>query len=333
MSKIATPLLQKYLNLYQKDPHSRVFAPLAETYRSLGMTDKAFEILKKGISKHPDYVMGYLCLAACYADINQWQNVYSTLRPFVAKNRDNIRLQKYFGQACLQIAHTEEALETYKYLLFINPKDQEAYQIVNKLEDEQQHSTFVADDDKQVEMFEVEKLESMDDDIEQWEAVTFGNNDLEKDNVDSAGGWALESFSLDSLESHPKDQKFNLTPPQAPSKSQSVITHTLVDLYCSQGHLDKALEVVDKILELNPESEETRVKRKEILELLTEVQDKESEPEEEQEDDEHEKLLKDIDKIKIKTRSGQQQKKIEILNSFLSKIKYQARLKNQSFHE
>ena len=46
---LTSPLLVKYLRAYEQNPKSRVFAPLAEVYRKLGMKEKAFDILKRGL--------------------------------------------------------------------------------------------------------------------------------------------------------------------------------------------------------------------------------------------------------------------------------------------
>jgi hypothetical protein len=47
-----------------------------------------------------------------------------------------------------------------------------------------------------------------------------------------------------------------------------LVTHTLVDLYCGQGHIEKALEVLEKILILNPHDEKTIKKISEIKTLM-----------------------------------------------------------------
>jgi pentatricopeptide repeat protein len=46
------------------------------------------------------------------------------------------------------------------------------------------------------------------------------------------------------------------------------VTHTLVDLYCGQGHIEKALEVLEKILALNPNDKKTIDKIAEIKSLM-----------------------------------------------------------------
>ena len=124
-----SPIIIKYQKAYETNPTSRVFAPLAESYRKVGMVEKAMSILKEGIRHNPTYVMGYMGLSFCYVDLKQFQMAYSTVRPLIGQNRDNLRLQRLFGQICMELHLYDEALETYKYLLFINPKDQQARKI------------------------------------------------------------------------------------------------------------------------------------------------------------------------------------------------------------
>ena len=114
-TQLLSPLFLKYQADYEKNPRSRVFAPLAETYRKLGMTDKAMEILSQGIRFHPNYVMGYLGLAFCYFDLRQYSLAYNTLKPLIETSRNNIRLQKLFAEICLELGYKEEALDTFKY--------------------------------------------------------------------------------------------------------------------------------------------------------------------------------------------------------------------------
>ena len=133
---LLSPLFLKYQAEYEKNPKSRVFAPLAEMYRKIGMADKAMEILARGIKFHPSYVLGYLGMASCYYDIQQYSLAYSTLKPFIEHNRDNLRLQRLFADSCVALGKKEEALDTYKYLLFILPKDKEVAELVTKIEEE-----------------------------------------------------------------------------------------------------------------------------------------------------------------------------------------------------
>ncbi len=128
-------LFEKYSRIFEANPHSTVFAPLAECYRKMGRKDKALSLLREGIKNHPDYLLGYLGLAQCYYDLEQLNLAYNTLKPLIEKNRENIKLQRLFAKVCEGTNHESLALESYKYLLFLNPRDAEAASKVRLLED------------------------------------------------------------------------------------------------------------------------------------------------------------------------------------------------------
>lgn len=304
--QLLSPLFLKYQTEYEKNPRSRVFAPLAETYRKLGMTDKAMEILAQGIRFHPTYVMGYLGLAFCYFDVRQYNLAYTTLRPLVDSNRDNIRLQKLFADICLELNHKEEALETFKYLLFINPRDKEVAVQVTMLENliESQYKPthkpiYIPEEEFKSEQrpalaFDVDKLQSKPSsdkkDFDDWLAL-----DLSKENKtpESTGEkydfWNLnkgvtpleqkEKTIVEEVRStKPEERTFEVkldfdkeeetSIDEAPKTETPLVTHTLVDLYCGQGHIEKALEVLEKILALNPKDQKTIDKISEIKSLM-----------------------------------------------------------------
>lgn len=316
--QLLSPLFLRYQADFEKNPRSRVFAPLAETYRRLGMTDKAMEILSQGIRFHPTYVMGYLGLAFCYFDLKQNTLAYSTLRPLVETSRDNIRLQKLFADICQELGYKEEALDTYKYLLFINPRDKEvALQVVTlerAIEDKYKpnhqpiyipESEFKTQNkaEKRAEtstqqLFDIDKLEnrpnSSKNDFDDWMALDLGRNKKSQKIEDPYEFWNLkkgdtpldlnqqkvEASQPITIHADVKEQKvdrviepyieldFNDEEETIDSivNEAPLVTHTLVDLYCGQGHIEKALEVLEKILFLNPSDDKTI---KKILEIKT----------------------------------------------------------------
>lgn len=353
--KLKSPILQKYQKIYEKDPTSRVFAPLAESYRKLGMIEKAFEVLRQGIKYHPDYVMGYLGLASCYADEKEWMNVYSTLRPFVNRNRDNLRLQKLFGKACVEVHHEEEALETYKFLLFLNPKDKDAASYVEKLEKnyrlEPSESNFSSKDQFDVEQFESEDI--VDDDLDDWETIhlerkTSGST-VTQGQTDKDDNWKMGTFRLNEEINDSKDVISNFDE-QTMNELESdvlaeppVVTHTLIDLYCAQGHIELAIEVLEKILELNPKDEKTLAKLSEVKQLMVEngddvavnVEEEKSliEPSingndidvssnegRDSEDEDHQRLLSEFEQKARKSERESKDKIMRNLESFLAAI-------------
>jgi tetratricopeptide (TPR) repeat protein len=326
--QLLSPLFLKYQADFEKNPRSRVFAPLAETYRKLGMTDKAMEILSQGIRFHPTYVMGYLGLSFCYFDLRQFTLAYSTLRPLVETSRDNIRLQKLFADICIELGYKEEALDTYKYLLFINPRDKEVALHVFTLERsiEEQYKPvhqpiFIPESefksDNRIEnrteitnknLFDIDKLEnrpnSSTTDFDDWMALDLSRNHKATKSEDPYQFWNLKKGDglldltdkntvlnleeKDSLQdeskassqlggfqpyveidfSNDEENENEIEITESVVQNTPLVTHTLVDLYCGQGHIEKALEVLEKILILNPNDEKTIKKIIEINLLL-----------------------------------------------------------------
>ncbi len=322
--QLLSPLFLKYQSDFEKNPRSRVFAPLAETYRKLGMTDKAMEILSQGIRFHPTYVMGYLGLAFCYFDLKQFNLAYTTLRPLIDGNRDNLRLQKLFADVCLELGKDEEALETFKYLLFINPRDKEVADQVSRLEKKIEdrykpnHKPIIIPENElssqrmtpsESPLFDVSKLQSEPvNDFDDWMTVDLHQEskspakeptaqetpktDYDQWNVKKSDqvhtqpqkpeepviklapvpteDFRTYEVHLDLDDDSQIDDEITEQPHMEQEKESNVplVTHTLVDLYCGQGHIEKALEVLEKILILNPNDQKTIDKIREIKELM-----------------------------------------------------------------
>lgn len=129
-----SPLLLKYLKMYQDDPSSRIFAPLAECYRKIGLVDDAIEICKEGLAIHPDFIGGKVALARSYFDKKMFAQVRNVLLPVMEQAHDNLVAQRLLGDACLHLGYLNEAVNSYKMLLYFNPNDQEIYSIVQEIE-------------------------------------------------------------------------------------------------------------------------------------------------------------------------------------------------------
>jgi len=289
---LSSPIFLKYLEIYEKNPRSRVFAPLAEHYRQVGMLEKAIEVLKKGIKAHPSYSMGHLGLAFCYYDQRQFEHSYNTLKPFFTTNRDNIRLQRLYAKSCLEIGKFEEALDVLKYILFVNPRDLEAAEYIKHLEKGELARVVKAHDpipfeeeeqrspspDELLRTFQLENMKvdpSQDHVVDSWRRV-----DLTKMTKAAVSKTEevrppsdIEMFKPETAQEFlKKNFEFNFAmPTSSPRKKNEdeapFMTHTLVDLYCSQGHVAKAIEILEKMLEINQTDEKTLKKLQEVTSI------------------------------------------------------------------
>jgi tetratricopeptide (TPR) repeat protein len=333
-------LLAKYTLQYKRKPRSRVFAPLAETYRKLGMYEDAFKVLKEGIKHNPSYVLGYIVLANCYYDQQNYELSYNTIRPFVSDNLENISLQKLFAQTCINLGYLEEALETFKFLLLLNPRDEYVAKQVKLLEDD-----LLINEDSEDLHKDMNRLTSFEDDEDHWVQVDFNRRKTDTDD-DILDSWSVENDSpLEKFKNDIKNKNLNIDETNLDDEyfhedydnsdddlevnSDPIITHTLVDLYIKQGHYRKAIEILESILELHPNDRASRKKLKEVMTLDSNIQTISHDSSELTEESDN--LLKLVDENK----KSLQQNSLKILENkltiFLEKIKKVALEKQQSY--
>lgn len=305
-------LVKKFEDALEKDPSSRIFAQLGELYRKMGMIDRALSLYREGIKRHPAYNLGYLGLAFCYADLEQYQLAYATLRPLIETSRENIRLQRLFAHCCEKLSYGEEALETWKYLLFINPRDPESMAKVAALESAPVNDNVAKQSQVKFELEQIHPSPIDDDDIDEWVRVDLDRNDeahIPRSSLRPDGG-GLESRIVEDIKAE-----------EAP-----LMSLTLVDLYIAQGHTEKAQEVLLKMLELNPTEQKIIDRLKEIATVHEEgVQSEASE------EDGHNKLLRMVEEkqgILTEELDSKEINTTTLLDSFLRQIKQRAEEKS-----
>ena len=236
MEREHSPLLLKYLKNHVNHPESKAFAPLAEAYRKIGQTDKSLDLLRQGLKKHPNYVSAIITLARCHCDTERFDLAYTALKPFVGQNIENILFLKVFALACEKTNRNEEAKQAYKYLLFLNPRDEFYAERVKELDCE--------------EVIEESSDENIDEDA--------------KEDLSEIDQWEAKAFFSPEESVLPR-QPTNIGPVEH-EPANPVMTLTLVDLYCDQGVFEKAKEVLEHILELHPNDEN-------VLKRLAKVQE------------------------------------------------------------
>lgn len=339
--KNQSAVLAKYFTMYKKNPRSKVFAPLAESFRKLGMLEDAYKILKDGIRHHPNYTLGFIVLANCYFDQGKFELTYNTLRPIISQNADNISLQKIFAQACMNLGYLEEALDTYKYLLFMNPRDKFFIEQVKKLEDDLMVGHKRLSLDQLIKAPEMERIANPSTQDDDWVQVDFNQpetSEIKKiEPVKDDADWVMEKpgisthpilqkqsipvrsleddFYADEFEEYGDIEETNSE--IIPNSDSPIVSHTLIDLYCAQQYYDKAIELLQKILELNPHDQASKQKLSQILEMKGHsVYSKNSVTEE----DGHNELISIIES-QVKAKSPKVVQLEETLGKFLNALK------------
>ncbi len=158
MNQDMSSFVERYQLIFEKDPDSKVFAPLAEAYRRMGLLDEAIDLAEKGIKKHPHFSSGRVALGKCYAQKNMHEKAIENLKVAVDLSPENILAQQLLAESYLKLNLMDKALQAYKMILFLNPNDTKAAGIVKKLEKD----VFFAEPKENIkEEFSMEKLHSV----------------------------------------------------------------------------------------------------------------------------------------------------------------------------
>jgi tetratricopeptide (TPR) repeat protein len=140
---------------YERNPSSRVFAPLAEGYRRLKLLDEAFDVASRGVRQHPDFATGRLAFARILIEKEAYADAVDQLRKATELSPDNILAFLLLGETWLKLRRPKEALDAFKMVLFLNPLHERASKMVKKWE-------FLTADEFEDEIFEWSNIDLSD---------------------------------------------------------------------------------------------------------------------------------------------------------------------------
>lgn len=147
---ISPEFLTRYQSIYDKNPKSKVFAPLAEAYRKMGLLDEALKICTKGILSHPEFAGGHLALAKIFIEKNQLEKAIESLLCTTDLSPENILAHKLLAETYMKLRQPKKALHSYKMVLLLTPQDKIIAHRIHKLEsltaDEYDEELFVVKD-------------------------------------------------------------------------------------------------------------------------------------------------------------------------------------------
>jgi len=160
MSSINPEFIERYQLIYQQDPTSKVFAPLAEAYRKMGLLDEAKRICEAGVAKHPNFPSGRVALAKILIETKNFDEAIDQLRVAAELSPENILAHSLLAESHLKKRQMKEALKAFKMVLFLNPRDERAASSVKKLES-------LTADEYEDDVFSMKKLSSSFDGVKE----------------------------------------------------------------------------------------------------------------------------------------------------------------------
>src|SRR6185312_9107047 len=94
MDEINPEFVERYQRLYEADPKSRIFAPLAEAYRKMGLLNEARDVAESGVANHPDFPGGRVALGRVLNDLGLIEEAVRELKKAAELAPENILAQQ-----------------------------------------------------------------------------------------------------------------------------------------------------------------------------------------------------------------------------------------------
>lgn len=126
--------IERYQLELEKNPRSRVFAPLSEAYRKMGLIEEAVNICRIGVQANPDFAGGRVAYAKILLEKKAYQEALTQLEKAVHLSPDNLLAHSLMGDILIELRRPREALKAYKMVLFFSPDNERARAAVRKWE-------------------------------------------------------------------------------------------------------------------------------------------------------------------------------------------------------
>jgi len=126
--------LEKLKKKVEKDPLSKLFVPLAEEYKKLGMIEDAINTLLLGLENQPDYTSARVALGKIYHEKDMLSESRIEFEKAVSSVPDNLLAHKRLAEIYYKQEEFSKAMEENKIILNLNPNDEEAKAMISSLE-------------------------------------------------------------------------------------------------------------------------------------------------------------------------------------------------------
>ncbi len=118
--------IEKLKEKVDKDPNSKLFVPLADEYRKMGMLDEAISVLLKGLDNQPGYMSARVSLGKIYLEKNMMAEAKEEFEKVISVIPDNLFAHKKLAEIYRDLGNKERAVGEYKTVLKLNSLDEDA---------------------------------------------------------------------------------------------------------------------------------------------------------------------------------------------------------------
>lgn len=256
-----SPELVKLADKFRKDPASKLFFPLAEEYVKAGRIDEAIELLRTGIKAHPDLLGARVSLGKALLAKGLHDEARAEFEQVIVANPDNIMAHKKLASIYVHAGDKPRAVASCQAVLAVNPSDAE----VLKLREEA---------DRLAEIPPAPTRRAVGEPSEGFESEP---TVVEPTLVDAVEPTVVDP-TLMSRAPEPVPGPVEAAIEQAEEGAQpaaveespiedDLATVSMADLFVTQGHYQRGIEIYRRILDRNPDHAEAAAKLDNALTL------------------------------------------------------------------
>ncbi len=126
--------IEEYQIILMRNPNAKIFAPLAEAYRKMGLLQQALEICERGVKYNPEYPSGLVAYGKILFELKKYEDATAIFERATKMKMDNMLAHKLKALCYIKLNRYADALEAYKYVQFLNPNDEQAIKFIQNWE-------------------------------------------------------------------------------------------------------------------------------------------------------------------------------------------------------
>ena len=126
--------IEKLERRYAENPQGLTFAPLAEVHRKNGDVTRALELLRPGLTHHPDYIPASIVLGRCHLDLGELPAAETAFTHVLALDGENVIALKALADITERQGRFDEAERWLRTLLAIDRSNDDARDQLGRVE-------------------------------------------------------------------------------------------------------------------------------------------------------------------------------------------------------
>ena len=132
----SSPKIEELRFRLKTDPKSRLFYPLAEELRKIGLCDDAEQVLRTGLTYHPSYLSAWVSLGRVSREQGKSDDAIEALSKALQLDPGNVVAARLLADSYLAAGEKVEAIKKYKLVHALMPSDSDVEATIAQLERE-----------------------------------------------------------------------------------------------------------------------------------------------------------------------------------------------------